>query len=145
MEPQERNVDKAAQKMIAKMIKAGQKTDWDRLEAQLPQCGFGKMGICCRICTRGPCRITKKAPVDVCGADADTIVALNFLRAVAAGASAHSDHGLGVAEVFLATARGEAPDYDFRDAVKLYKLTQELGIETKDRSISEKQALVDKT
>lgn len=104
MEPQERSVDKAAQKMIAKMNKAGQKNAWDRLEAQLPQCGFGKLGICCRICTMGPCRITKKAPVGVCGADADTIVARNFLRAVAAGASAHSDHGRGVAEVFLATA-----------------------------------------
>jgi len=59
MEPQERSVDKAAQKMIAKMNKAGQKNAWDRLEAQLPQCGFGKQGICCRICTMGPCRITK--------------------------------------------------------------------------------------
>ena len=137
MEPQERSVDKAAQKMIAKMNKAGQKNAWDRLEAQLPQCGFGKLGICCRICTMGPCRITKKAPLGVCGADADTIVARNFLRAVAAGASAHSDHGRGVAEVFLATARGGAPDYDFKDTVKLYKLAQELGVEIKDRSISE--------
>jgi anaerobic carbon-monoxide dehydrogenase catalytic subunit len=102
--------------MIAKMNKAGQKNAWDRLEAQLPQCGFGKQGICCRICTMGPCRITKKAPLGVCGADADTIVARNFLRAVAAGASAHSDHGRGVAEVFLATARGEAPDYHLEDS-----------------------------
>ncbi|HUU19482.1 MAG TPA: anaerobic carbon-monoxide dehydrogenase catalytic subunit [Sedimentisphaerales bacterium] len=140
MEPQERSVDKAAQKMIAKMNKAGQKNAWDRLEAQLPQCGFGKLGICCRICTMGPCRINpfgEEPRVGVCGADADTIVARNFLRAVAAGASAHSDHGRGVAEVFLATARGEAPDYDFRDTVKLYRLAQELGVETKGRSISE--------
>jgi len=137
MEPQERSVDKAAQKIIAKMNKAGQKNVWDRLETQLPQCGFGKQGICCRICTMGPCRISKKAPLGVCGADADTIVARNFLRAVAAGASAHSDHGRGVAEVFLATARGEAPDYDFKDTAKLYKLAQELGVEIKDRSIRE--------
>ncbi|MBL7186424.1 MAG: anaerobic carbon-monoxide dehydrogenase catalytic subunit [Phycisphaerae bacterium] len=137
MEPHERSVDKAAQKMIANMAEAGQKNAWDRLEAQLPQCGFGKLGICCRICTMGPCRITKKAPVGVCGADADTIVARNFLRAVAAGASAHSDHGRGVAEVFLATAQGEAPDYDLKDTVKLNKLAQELGVETKGRSTSE--------
>ena len=116
------------------MAEAGQKNAWDRLDAQLPQCGFGKQGICCRICTMGPCRITKKTPLGVCGADADTIVARNFLRAVAAGASAHSDHGRGVAEVFLATAQGEAPDYDFKDTVKLYRLAQELGVETKDRS-----------
>ena len=73
----------------------------------------------------------------VCGADADTIVARNFLRAVAAGASAHSDHGRGVAEVFLATALGEAPDYDFKDTVKLSKLAHELGVEIKDRSTRE--------
>ena len=137
MEPRERSVDKAAQKMIAHMAEAGQENAWDRLEAQSPQCGFGKQGICCRICTMGPCRITKKAPVGVCGADADTIVARNFLRAVAAGASAHSDHGRGVAEVFLATAQGEAPDYDFKDTVKLNSLAQELGVEIKGRSTSE--------
>jgi carbon-monoxide dehydrogenase catalytic subunit len=137
MEPQERSIDKAAQKMIVNMAEAGQQNAWDRLEAQSPQCGFGKQGICCRICTMGPCRITKKAPVGVCGADADTIVARNFLRAVAAGASAHSDHGRGVAEVFLATALGEAPDYDFKDTVKLNKLAHELGVEIKDRSTRE--------
>jgi len=75
--------------------------------------------------------------VGVCGADADTIVARNFLRAVAAGTSAHSDHGRGVAEVFLATARGEAPDYQFKDTIKLYKVAEDLGVKTKDRSVKE--------
>jgi carbon-monoxide dehydrogenase catalytic subunit len=81
----------------------------------------------------GPCRISKKASVGVCGADADTIVARNFLRAVAAGASAHSDHGRGVAEVFIAAAKGDAPDYNLKDNTKLHKLAQELGVETKNR------------
>jgi len=137
MDPKERSSDKAAQEMIAHMAKAGQQNAWDRLEAQSPQCGFGKQGICCRICTMGPCRITKKAKFGVCGADADTIVARNFLRAVAAGASAHSDHGRGVAEVFLATARGEAPDYQFKDIIKLYKVAEDLGLETDNRSVKE--------
>jgi carbon-monoxide dehydrogenase catalytic subunit len=137
MEPKERSSDKAAQEMIAYMAKEGQQNAWDRLQAQSPQCGFGKQGICCRICTMGPCRITKKAPVGVCGADADTIVARNFLRAVAAGASAHSDHGRGVAEVFLATAKGEAPDYQFKDIIKLYKVAEDLGVETDNRSVKE--------
>ena len=137
MEPKERSSDKAAQEIIARMAEAGQQNAWDRLEAQSPQCGFGKQGICCRICTMGPCRISKKAPVGVCGADADTIVARNFLRAVASGTSAHSDHGRGVAEIFLATAKGEAPDYQLKDTGKLYKLAQELGVETKDRSANE--------
>jgi carbon-monoxide dehydrogenase catalytic subunit len=137
MDSKERSSDKAAQEMIERMAKAGQQNAWDRLEAQLPQCGFGKQGICCRICTMGPCRVTKKAPLGVCGADVDTIVARNFLRAIAAGVSAHSDHGRTVAEVFLATARGKAGDYRLKDTTKLYKLAEELGVKTKDRSVNE--------
>lgn len=137
MDPAKRSSDKAAQEMISHMARTNQKNAWDRLDDQLPQCGFGKQGICCRICSMGPCRISKKAPLGVCGADADTIVARNFLRAIAAGTSAHSDHGRGVAEVFLATAQGQAPDYKFKDITKLYKLAGDLGIETKNRSDKE--------
>ncbi|MHC4241428.1 MAG: anaerobic carbon-monoxide dehydrogenase catalytic subunit, partial [Planctomycetota bacterium] len=106
-------------------------------DAQSPQCGFGKQGICCRICAMGPCRITKKAPLGVCGADEDTIVARNFLRAIAAGVSAHSDHGRTVAEVFIAGAKGQAKDYKMKDTTKLFKLAEELGVKTKDRSVNE--------
>lgn len=137
MDSKERSSDKAAQQMIEHMAEIGQQNAWDRLEAQLPQCGFGKQGVCCRICAMGPCRISKKAPLGVCGADVDTIVARNFLRAIAAGVSAHSDHGRTVAEVFLAAARGEAKDYEIKDVVKLRKLAVELGVEVKDRSPNE--------
>jgi carbon-monoxide dehydrogenase catalytic subunit len=140
MDPKKRSSDKAAQKMIDHMAKSGQQNAWDRLEAQSPQCGFGKLGLCCRICTMGPCRIDpfgEGPQLGVCGADADTIVARNFLRAVAAGASAHSDHGRGVAEVFLAAAKCEAPGYQLKDTLKLYKLAQEMGVKTKDRSANE--------
>jgi carbon-monoxide dehydrogenase catalytic subunit len=135
MDVEKRSSDKAAQEMIKRMAEAGQQNAWDRLDAQLPQCGFGKQGICCRICAMGPCRISKKASLGVCGADADTIVARNFLRAVASGVSAHSDHGRTVAEVFLATANGQAPDYKFKDTIKLNKLAEELGVETANREI----------
>ena len=84
MEPSKRSSDKAAQEIISRMAQLGQQNAWDRLEAQLPQCGFGKQGVCCRICSMGPCRISKKASAGVCGADVDTIVARNFLRMVAA-------------------------------------------------------------
>ncbi|MFC1737622.1 anaerobic carbon-monoxide dehydrogenase catalytic subunit [Planctomycetota bacterium] len=140
MDVEKRSSDKAAQEMISRMAQAGQQNAWDRLEAQSPQCGFGKLGLCCRICSMGPCRVApfKDGPqAGVCGADVDTIVARNFLRAVAAGASAHSDHGRGVAEVFLTTAQGDAPDYQFKDTIKLNALAQELGVETKDRSVNE--------
>ncbi len=142
MEAKKRSSDKAAQEMINRMAEAGQENAWDRLDAQQPQCGFGKQGVCCRICTMGPCRISKKSPRGVCGADADTIVARNFLRAVAAGVSAHSDHGRGVAEVFIAAATGEAPDYKIKDSEKLHRIAEELGVKTEGQSDNEIAAKV---
>ena len=136
MDPTKCSCDPAAQDMLARMAEAGAKTAWDRLEAQSPQCKFGQQGLCCRICNMGPCRIIVGKPGKdrgVCGADADTIIARNFLRAVAGGASAHSDHGRGVAETFLAMARGEAPDYGIKDPKKLRVVAREVGIETSGR------------
>ncbi|MCK5174247.1 MAG: carbon monoxide dehydrogenase, partial [Planctomycetes bacterium] len=100
MDPKERSIDKASQQLIQRMADLGQENAWDRLEKQMPQCGFGKQGVCCRICSMGPCRITKKAPAGVCGADADTIAARNLLRMIASGAAAHSDHGRDIAHTF---------------------------------------------
>ncbi|MCM8788686.1 MAG: anaerobic carbon-monoxide dehydrogenase catalytic subunit [Candidatus Omnitrophica bacterium] len=102
-----------------------------RYESQRPQCGFGLLGICCRNCALGPCRISpfeEAAQLGVCGANADTIAARNFLRMVAAGASAHSDHGRAVAETFTKVAKGEAPGYEIKDEYKLLKLAVEMGI-----------------
>jgi len=52
---------------------------------------------------------------------------------VAAGASAHSDHGRGVAEVFLAAAKGGIPGYGIKDEQKLYQVAMDMGIEIGDR------------
>jgi len=137
MDPKKRSSDPAAQAMIKQMADQGIETAWDRLEQQEPQCGFGQLGLCCRICNMGPCRIDPfgEGPErGVCGADADTIIARNFLRGVAAGASAHSDHGRGVAHTFLAMARGEAPDYGIKDRKKLLALAKEWDVKTQDRS-----------
>ena len=60
-------------------------TSHHRVATQKTKCGFGLQGVCCRLCANGPCRITPDAPRGICGADADTIVARNFARAVAAG------------------------------------------------------------
>lgn len=60
-----------------------------RTDDQKIKCGFGLQGVCCRLCANGPCRITPKSPRGICGADADTIVARNFLRAVASGAACY--------------------------------------------------------
>ncbi len=137
MDVEQRSSDKASQEMIEYMAEAGQQNAWDRLEAQSPQCKFGKLGVCCRICMMGPCRITKKSPLGVCGADADTIVARNFLRMVSVGVSAHSDHSRTVAEVFLAAAKGETKDYQIKDITKLHRLADDFGIKTDGRSVQE--------
>jgi carbon-monoxide dehydrogenase catalytic subunit len=113
---------------------------WDRLSVQEPQCGFGKLGVCCRNCAMGPCQIDPlgEGPQrGVCGATAETIAARNFVRMIAAGAAAHSDHGRGVAEVFLAAARGKAPGYGIKDEQKLYRVAMDLGIEIGKRSVQE--------
>ncbi|MGL5765458.1 MAG: anaerobic carbon-monoxide dehydrogenase catalytic subunit [Sarcina sp.] len=64
-------------------------TSHHRVESQSIKCKFGLDGVCCRLCSNGPCRITPKAKRGICGADADTIVARNFLRAVAAGSGCY--------------------------------------------------------
>ncbi len=133
MEAKQRSSDKAAQEMIQRMAQAGQENAWDRLEAQLPQCGFGKLGVCCRTCAMGPCRITKKAPLGVCGADADTIAARNLLRMIAGGAAAHSDHGRDIALTFKMVAESDSCDYMVKDELKLREVAANYGVEVEGR------------
>lgn len=64
-------------------------TSFNRVEAQKSKCKFGKNGVCCKLCSNGPCKITPTSPKGVCGADADTIVARNFLRAITAGSACY--------------------------------------------------------
>jgi len=137
MEPTERSSDKATQEMIALMAKEGQQNAWDRFQAQSPQCGFGKQGICCRICSMGPCRITKKASFGVCGADADTIAARNLVRMIAGGAASHSDHGREVAHTFKIAVENENCDYTIKDELKLREVAARYGIKVEGRNTKE--------
>ena len=113
-------------------------TAWDRYEAQQPQCGFGKLGLCCRICNMGPCRIDpfgNGAQVGVCGASADTIAARHLTRMIAAGTAAHSDHGRGIVHTLHITGTGEAKDYKIKNPEKLLKIAAEYGIKTDGQDI----------
>ena len=135
------SIDPAAQEMLARAEELGLETAWDRLEAMLPQCGFGELGLCCRNCNMGPCRISpfeEEGPkVGVCGATADVIVARNLLRMIAAGAAAHSDHGRDIAHTLLLTAEGKGGGYEIKDEAKLKALAAEYGIETEGRNKEE--------
>lgn len=134
---EEMSIWEDAQQMLKKAEREGIETAWDRLAQQTPHCPFGESGVCCRICTMGPCRISKKAPLGVCGADADVIVARNFGRFVAGGAAGHSDHGRDCIEAFHAVAHGETEDYHIKDEKKMLRIAGELGITTEGRELLE--------
>jgi len=131
------SVDAASQEMIDRAGKAGLKTPWDRLKAQTPQCKFGKNGVCCRNCSMGPCRIGPKAPVGICGADVNTIVARNLLRQIACGTSAHSDHGRELVHTLRLAAEGKSDIYKIRGPEKLRTLAAEYDITADGRSDEE--------
>ncbi len=132
----ERTIDTAAQEMLEKATEEHIDTAWDRYEAQEPQCGYGLLGICCRNCVMGPCRIDpfgNEPQKGVCGADADTIVARNLARMIAGGAAAHSDHGRDIVEVLHLTAEGKTQGYQINDEEKLKRIAQEYRIITDER------------
>jgi len=135
-----RSIDVASQAMLVEAEKAGLEVAWDRLEKQQPQCGFGELGVCCRNCNMGPCRIDPfgEGPTrGVCGATADIMVARGLLRMIAAGAAAHSDHARDAALTLKLTAEGKGGGYEIKGEAKLQSLASEYGIATKGRSKEE--------
>ncbi len=121
----------------AKLLETGAKVGADswqaRVELQTPHCKFGEEGMCCRICSMGPCRISKKAPKGICGADVHTISGRNFLRFTAGGAAAHSDHGRDICHTLHCTEEGG--NYQVKDPEKLISIAKEWDIETEGKDI----------
>ncbi|MBF0509801.1 MAG: anaerobic carbon-monoxide dehydrogenase catalytic subunit [Deltaproteobacteria bacterium] len=135
--PDSVSVDPATITMLKKAQRDGIETIFDRAETMKP-CNIGAEGICCKNCAQGPCRLplTKKIKdglepdkrMGLCGATPETIAARNFARMVASGAAAHSDHGRGIAQVFLAAARKETGDYQIKDTRKLLQIAPDFGV-----------------
>jgi len=135
--PVDASIDRATQQMIARAQELGVETVFDRALTMKP-CNIGMQGTCCKNCAMGPCRLP--LPKDgiegederkgICGATANTIAARNFIRMIAGGAAAHSDHGRTVAEVFLAVARKETKDYRIKDTEKLVAVAKNFDIAT---------------
>jgi carbon-monoxide dehydrogenase catalytic subunit len=138
--PEKRSVDPATLEMLKHVASEKLSVAWDRKDAMDPQCGFGQLGLCCRTCTMGPCRIDpfgSDPQQGICGATADIIAARNLVRMIAAGAAAHSDHGRDVTHTLLMAAQDENCDYKIKDEGKLRSLAAELGVKTDGKKTSE--------
>ena len=122
-----KSADKPLEKYIAGLP---METSHHRVESQSTKCGFGLQGVCCRLCSNGPCRITPKAPRGICGATADVIVARNFLRAVAAGSGCYIHIVENTALNVLKTAQTKG---EIKGENALNHLAEVFGIETEDK------------
>ena len=132
----EKTPDPAVREMLRYMGQIGQETIFDRFDQQKPQCTFGLAGVCCKNCNMGPCKITKKSPRGVCGADADLIVARNLLRSAAAGVAQHGAHAREVllSMKFVAEGRLKLPILGEK---KLRTVCQAFGLEVEGKSAQE--------
>lgn len=104
-------------------------TSHHRVETQDTKCGFGLQGVCCRLCANGPCRITPDSPNGICGANADTIVVRNFLRAVAAGSGCYIHVVENTAKNLRDFARNGG---ELKGIESLERLAKTFGIEESD-------------
>ncbi len=135
--PSARVSDAASVEILERAELSGASTAFSRVHDQPSPCKFGTQGICCRLCHMGPCRVTARAPRGVCGADADTIVARNFLREVAGGTAAHSDHGRHLVLLLRKVAQGQGGDYGIRDETALRRSARAWGVEEAGREPAE--------
>jgi len=142
-----KSCDPATLEMLEKAAKDQVNTVFDRAQSMAP-CPIGSEGSCCSQCAMGPCRMPaprgraetaedKKKRRGLCGATSETVAARNFLRKIAAGTAAHSDHGRRVVHTFINTAKGKIKGFEIKDEQKLLALALELGIKIGDRSNNE--------
>lgn len=133
---QEQSSDPAAQAMLLRAEELHLTTAFSRADEMVP-CNIGSAGMCCKQCSMGPCRLTKEGQVGVCGATLGTIQSRNLIRSIAAGASAHSDHGRDLAFTLKAVANGEAEGYTIQDVAKLRYIASRYNIPIEKRSDQE--------
>ena len=90
-EVRRKSVDPAVNHLLLKAYRQNDTLAWDRLDAMQPQCGFGRLAICCTECFEGPCRVNPFSTLEqetVCGRDRGDLAAATLLRRVRDGAAA---------------------------------------------------------
>ncbi|MDR3562165.1 MAG: hypothetical protein P4N59_12120 [Negativicutes bacterium] len=90
-EVRKKSADSAVNQMIVKAFRQQVDLTWDRAEAMQPQCGFGRLAICCSDCFEGPCRVNPFATdkqETICGRDQAAMVASYFAGKTADGTAA---------------------------------------------------------
>ncbi|MDR2422907.1 MAG: anaerobic carbon-monoxide dehydrogenase catalytic subunit [Deltaproteobacteria bacterium] len=129
--------DPATMKVLELARSQGRETIFDRAVKMKP-CNIGTEGICCKVCSQGPCRLPltkaikdgseKDSRLGLCGATPETIATRNLTRMISAGAAAHSDHGLDLVEVFKDLAEGATADFQIKSEAKLRSMAEKLGV-----------------
>ncbi len=114
--------------LVEKAKQKGLETPHTRRE-KASICEIGRKGLCCNVCSEGPCRITEKSPYGVCGLNADQIVAKNLLRHVSAGVACY-------VHVCENTARA-LMNSEPKDGKTLEEVCEKLGIEADERRLAE--------
>ncbi len=119
------------------------KYDESFLGFEKSRCYFGSLGICCRQCAMGPCRIWHEDLPEIyrlavpqlskgtCGASVDTIVARNLLMMVGRGTAAHASHARHVASALLKTAQNKT-SYAIKEPEKLKSIAARIKLERVD-------------
>ena len=128
--------DPAVREMVKYMDEQGVENCFDRFDSQKPHCTFGLAGVCCRICSLGPCKITERSPRGTCGADADLIVARNLVRQAAGGVAAH---GARAREVMLTLKKAAEGDENLPivGKNKVMGVAGLFGLSTKDKTVEQ--------
>ena len=123
--------DAISEFVVKEATRRGYETIFDRAQNVKP-CPIRQAGACCNVCHMGPCRLFGKSAGEakgICGAGVDVVIARNFLRMVAGGTAAHSDHARGLVMTLLSVSRGEIKDFQIRDKGKLLSIAMAMDID----------------